>query len=62
MSRPGIMSKMTLEFTGEKTIMINQISGVQVKKVGLSRENIQFIMSEKEKSGIIYEKRAENII
>lgn len=53
---------MTLEFTGEKTIMINQISGVQVKKVGLSREYIQFIMAEKAKSVIICEKIAENII
>ncbi len=53
---------MTLEFTGEKTIMINQISGVQVKKVGLSRENIQFIMAEKAKSVTICEKIAENII
>ena len=42
-SRPGLMSKMSLGFTGEKTVMINQISGVQIKKVGLARGYIQFI-------------------
>ena len=54
-SRPGLMSKMSLGFTGDKTIMINQISGVQIKKVGLARGYIQFIMAgnKETKSGII---------
>lgn len=63
-SRPGLMSKMSLGFTGEKTVMINQISGVQIKKVGLARGYIQFIMAgtKEAKSGIIGGKIDENIV
>ena len=63
-SRPGLMSKMSLGFTGDKTIMINQISGVQIKKVGLARGYIQFIMAgtKEVKSGIIGGKIDENVV
>lgn len=63
-SRPGLMSKMSLGFTGEKTVMINQISGVQIKKVGLARGYIQFIMAgtKEAKSGVIGGKIDENIV
>lgn len=63
-SRPGLMSKMSLGFTGDKTIMINQISGVQIKKVGLARGYIQFIMvgTKEVKSGIIGGKIDENVV
>lgn len=58
------MSKMSLGFTGDKTVMINQISGVQIKKVGLARGYIQFIMAgtKEAKSGIIGGKIDENIV
>ena len=54
-SRPGLVSKMAMGFTGEKTILINQISGVQIKKVGFARGYIQFILAgtRETKSGII---------
>lgn len=63
-SRPGLMSKMSLGFTGDKTIMINQISSVQIKKVGLARGYIQFIMAgtKEVKSGIIGGKIDENVV
>lgn len=63
-SRPGLMSKISLGFTGDKTVMINQISGVQIKKVGLARGYIQFIMAgtKEAKSGIIGGKIDENIV
>ena len=63
-SRPGLMSKMSLGFTGDKTVMINQISGEQIKKVGLARGYIQFIMAgtKEAKSGIIGGKIDENIV
>lgn len=63
-SRPGLMSKMSLGFTGDKTIMINQISGVQIKKVGLARGYIHFIMAgtKEVKSGIIGGKIDENVV
>lgn len=63
-SRPGLMSKMSLGFTGDKTIMINQISGIQIKKVGLARGYIQFIMAgtKEVKSGIIGGKIDENVV
>ncbi len=63
-SRPGLMSKMSLGFSGDKTVMINQISGVQIKKVGLARGYIQFIMAgtNEAKSGIIGGKIDENIV
>lgn len=63
-SRPGLISKMSLGFTGEKTVMLNQISGVQIKKVGLARGYIQFIMAgtKEAKSGIIGGKIDENIV
>ena len=54
-SRPGFISKLKLGFTGDKTLMINQISGVQIKKVGFARGYIQFIIagSKEEKNGIL---------
>lgn len=62
--RPGLISKMSLGFTGEKTFFINQISGVQVKKVGISGGYIQFIMAgtKEAKSGIIRGVTDENIV
>lgn len=63
-SRPGIISKLCLGFTGEKTILLSQISSVQIKKVGLSGGYIQFILagSHEVKSGIIAGSVNENII
>ena len=63
-SRPGFVSKMALGFTGDKTILINQISAVQIKKVGFARGYIQFIMAgtNESKSGIIGGSINENIV
>lgn len=63
-SRPGLVSKMAMGFTGEKTILINQISGVQIKKVGFARGYIQFILAgtKEVKSGIIGGKIDENVV
>lgn len=63
-SRPGIISKLSHGFTGEKTILINQITAVQLKKVGLSRGYLQFVVSghEEKKSGILKGDKDENII
>ena len=63
-SRPGLVSKMSLGFTGDKTILINQISSVQIKKVGFARGYIQFILAgtKEVKSGIIGGKIDENVV
>lgn len=63
-SRPGIISKFSHGFVGEKTILINQISAVQLKKVGFSRGYLQFMISghEERKSGIMKGAKDENII
>lgn len=63
-SRPGLLSKMALGFTGEKTIMLNQISAIQVKKVGISKGYIQFIMAgtKEARSGSVLGQNDENII
>lgn len=63
-SRPGIIAKLSHGFTGEKTILINQITAVQLKKVGFSRGYLQFIVSghEEKKSGILKGDKDENII
>ena len=45
-SRPGVMSKMTHGFVGDKTIMLNQITGVQLKKsTTFTTGFIQFIVA-----------------
>ena len=63
-SRPGVISKLSHGFTGEKTILINQISSIQLKKVGFSRGYLQFIISghEERKSGIVKGEKDENIV
>ena len=64
-SRPGIMAKFSHGFSGDKTIMFNQISAVQIKKAGMTRGYIQFIMagSREAKSGAIFgDSKDENII
>lgn len=63
-SRPGIISKLSHGFVGEKTILINQISAVQLKKVGFSRGYLQFMISghEERKSGIMKGAKDENIV
>lgn len=37
-SCPGLISKMSLGFTGDKTIMINQISSAQIKKSRIGKK------------------------
>ena len=63
-SRPGIIAKFSHGFTGEKTILINQITAVQLKKVGFARGYLQFIVSghEEKKSGILIRDKDENIV
>ena len=63
-SRPGIIAKLSHGFTGEKTILINQITAVQLKKVGFSRGYIQFLISghEERKSGVLKGAKDENIV
>lgn len=64
-SRPGIISKFYHGFSGEKTIMFNQISAIQIKKAGIARGYIQFILAgtKEAKSGIIFgNSNDENII
>ena len=64
-SRPGIMSKFSHGFSGEKTILFNQISAIQIKKAGMARGYIQFIMAGKKeaKSGVIFgNSKDENIV
>lgn len=62
-SRPGIVSKFSHGFTGEKTILIKDITGVQFKPVGMVRGYLQFIYpgSKESKSGLMGPKD-ENII
>lgn len=63
-SRPGILSKFSHGFVGEKTILFNQISAIQIKKAGFARGYIQFILAgtKEVKSGIIFGKTDENIV
>lgn len=63
-SRPGILSKLSHGFSGEKTILIENISAVQLKKAGISRGYIQFIMpgAIEKRSGITNGAIDENII
>ena len=63
-SRPGIMSKIAHGFTGDKTLLINQISAVQFKPVKIARGFIQFILagSKEAKASIIVGNTDENII
>lgn len=62
--RPGVLAKLSHGFTGDKTIMLNQISAVQIKKVGFARGYIQFVMAgrEERKSGMAFGAKDENII
>ncbi len=43
--RPGVISKLSRGFTGEKSIKINDIVSVQLKEAGFTRGYIQFITS-----------------
>ena len=63
-SRPGILSKLSHGFSGEKTILIENISAVQLKKAGISRGYIQFIMpgAIEKRSGITNGAIDENIV
>lgn len=64
-SRPGIMSKFLHGFSGEKTIMFNQISAIQIKKAGIARGYIQFVVlgTKEAKSGAIFgNSKDENIV
>ena len=64
-SRPGLISKFSHGFSGEKTILLSQISAIQIKKAGISRGYIQFIMAgtKEGKSGAIFgDSKNENII
>ena len=64
-SRPGILSKFSHGFSGEKTIMFNQISAIQIKKAGLARGYIQFVLAgtKEGKSGVIFgDSKNENIV
>lgn len=63
-SRPGILSKLSHGFSGEKTILIENISAVQLKKAGIYRGYIQFIMpgAIEKRSGITNGAIDENII
>jgi len=64
-SRPGIISKFSHGFCGEKTILFNQISAIQIKKAGMARGYIQFIMAgtKEAKSGAVFGNiKDENII
>ena len=63
-SRPGIVSKFSHGFVGDKTILINNISAVQLKKAGFARGYIQFILpgTTEKKVGIVNGSIDENII
>lgn len=64
-SRPGLISKFSHGFSGEKTILFNQISAIQIKKAGIARGYIQFVMAgtKEGKSGVIFgDKKNENIV
>lgn len=64
-SRPGMYSKFSHGFAGEKTILINNISSVQFKPVGFATSGyLQFIFpgSMEKKSGAIRGAIDENII
>lgn len=64
-SRPGLISKLSHGFSGEKTILFNQISAIQIKKAGIARGYIQFVMAgtKEGKSGVIFgDSKNENIV
>jgi len=63
-SRPGLMSKLSHGFSGEKTILFNQISAIQIKKAGIARGYIQFVLSgtKEARSGVIFGEKDENIV
>lgn len=63
-SRPGIMSKLSHGFSGEKTILFNQISAIQIKKAGIAGGYIQFVLAgtKEARSGIIFGEKDENIV
>ena len=64
-SRPGIMSKFSHGFSGEKTVLFSQISAIQIKKAGFARGYIQFVMAgtKEGKSGVIFgDSKNENIV
>lgn len=63
-ARPGIISKFSHGFTGDKTILMKDISAVQFKAAGFARGYLQFIFagSKEARSGIIRGEKNENII
>lgn len=62
--RPGVISKFSHGFTGEKTILIKDISSVQFKPAGMAGGYLQFIFagSREARSGIVKGENNENII
>jgi len=54
-SRPGIISKLSHGFSGDKTIFFKQITSVQMKEAGFGRGYIQFTIagSQEKKVGMI---------
>lgn len=43
--RPGLMSKLSHGFTGERAIKIKDIVSVQLKEAGIARGYLQFVMA-----------------
>ena len=62
--RPGILSKFSHGFSGEKTILIKDITAVQFKPAGMGGGYLQFIFpgTKEKKSGMIRGEIDENII
>lgn len=64
-SRPGIISKLSHGFSGDKVIFFKQITSVQLKEAGLGRGYIQFTIagSREKKVGMVFgDNTDENII
>ncbi len=63
-SRPGLLSKLTMGFKGEKTILIKNITSVQIKPVKLARGYIQFTIAGEvaKKAGMTNGQSDENIV
>ena len=64
-SRPGIISKLSHGFSGDKVIFFSQITSIQLKKAGIGRGYIQFTIAgtPEKKSGMIFgDKVDENTI
>ena len=62
--RPGLTSTFYHGLSGEKSILIKNISSIQIKKAGVFQGYIQISIagSAEQKSGAVREKKDENII